>query len=356
MTGQTNRRVFVLGAGASKAVNSNSPLNDELLSRIIEHSGKSALSDFVFTFYHINPKDQQWKQQLPSIEDVLSQVDFALNEKRPLSHEYDLDFLESVRQEIIGGICHLLSDNRNHAHGMNKMYQFMSSLTPSDTLISLNYDLVVDKAVCQCKQSPQYVDYGVPIRYAIEPNGQRSEYPAELHLKVYKLHGSLNWLYCPRCQHIDVPMAPTGRVLDVTQYGGHNTIRCVHCTVPYETIMIAPTFFKSYNNGYVAQIWREAEEAFCKAGEIIFVGYSMPDADIVLRCMFKRAYYAGSTFGDHKHATIRVVDIESGSPDVKRRFENLFRTIDYDDSGFEKYIDRGCKTLKQAQETSCQPG
>lgn len=246
------------------------------------------------------------------------------------------------------------------------MKEFMSNLDESDAIVSLNYDLLVDRALSLCnpKSKPVFVNYGIPFRYGIPLNDPICDYDTNSEIKVYKLHGSLNWLYCPRCQCLDATTERDGTSNYVNEYRKkeqkNKVIYCQKCRVRYESLIIAPTFLKNYNNTYMNQLWRDTEEILSKADEIVFIGYSMPDADIVLRCMFKRAYYASSLYRGGRYCRIRVIDCvekednqdnkkdddgKSACQEVtmvnhtRERYFRLFKEIDYRDTGFFAYIE-----------------
>jgi hypothetical protein len=40
-------------------------------------------------------------------------------------------------------------------------------------------------------------------------------------------------------------------------------------------------------NILLREVWREAEVKVSKADEVVFIGYSLPDADILLRCLLQ---------------------------------------------------------------------
>ena len=111
---------------------------------------------------------------------------------------------------------------------------------------------------------------------------------------------------------------------------------------------------KDYSNSFITHLWHEAQQRLHYADEVIFVGYSMPDADIVLRMFFTRAIYANKLIRG-KRCQIRVVDFvkpecrSSIEPtDVQQRYMQLFGEIDYDFTGFEEFIKRDCQTENEA--------
>jgi hypothetical protein len=127
--------------------------------------------------------------------------------------------------------------------------------------------------------------------------------------------------------------------------------KCKDCTTKYEPLIITPTLLKTYDNTLLRLIWREAEDKISKADEVVFVGYSMPDADMQLRCMFKRALYANRN-RSHREGSgsccIRVIGNERRSNDqegnrgndTEKRYRQLFGEIDYEPIGFKAYIER----------------
>jgi hypothetical protein len=92
--------VYILGAGASKAVLPDAPLMSELLPealRILKSDASKAertkrISDFIEDFYQLGPG------KLPPLEDILSQLDLAIKEDRPLSNKYHLSSLRQLRK------------------------------------------------------------------------------------------------------------------------------------------------------------------------------------------------------------------------------------------------------------------
>ena len=64
--------------------------------------------------------------------------------------------------------------------------------------------------------------------------------------KLLKLHGSLNWLHCPKCNEIDVSVNTNG-VLDAID----EERSCINkkCTGVYEPVLVTPTYLKNYKDG-----------------------------------------------------------------------------------------------------------
>ena len=132
-------------------------------------------------------------------------------------------------------------------------------------------------------------------------------------IKILKMHGSLAWLECPKC----------GRIY--TDYSNEiaseefSDMKCPHCSDdsrPQEenpilrSLIITPTFLKSLENLNLKNIWHNAFIDISEADEIVFIGYSFPDADFEMRCLLKKA--CKST------AKISVVLSSSDDPELYR--------------------------------------
>lgn len=54
-------------------------------------------------------------------------------------------------------------------------------------------------------------------------------------------------------------------------------------------MLISPSFQKDYCNPHTIQIWREADDALRRARKVVFIGYSLPEDDIYVQYVLKRA-------------------------------------------------------------------
>jgi hypothetical protein len=280
-------------------------------------------------------------EPLPPLEDVLTQLDYCIAEQRPLSKEYSVEELVKIREHLIYALYKLLKEKLGwHSSGL--MEEFIQKLDPEDVIVSLNYDLIVDnaqKTVLTRRHgydSELALDYGIPVRTVYHLDGFAKREHAGTGQKLLKPHGSLNWLYCPLCQQIDVfeGEKAVGRIFRET-----DEAKCDQCQVRYDPIIITPTFLKSYRNGFVTQIWQSTEAALRDAHEIVFIGYSLPEADIMLRTMFSRALFVNSK--QHgQPGKIIVVDLppEAEAQPLIQRYKRLFMDIQYCGEGFKNYV------------------
>lgn len=147
--------------------------------------------------------------------------------------------------------------------------------------ISLNYDILIDNALTELHPGID-IDYGVEFtNYHRECNWQIPR--RECSVFLLKLHGSLNWLYCPTC----ISLTLTPREREVARLVEH-TIPCAQCGMPMAPIITPPTFLKGMKNYFLNQIMHTSYEVLKNAKRIIFCGYSFPDADLLVRYLLKR--------------------------------------------------------------------
>ena len=112
-------------------------------------------------------------------------------------------------------------------------------------------------------------------------------------IKILKMHGSLNWLGCPKCGRV---FTDFNKAIANDEF---NEIICPYCssdthnaagTAPkLQCMLITPTFLKSLENLSLKNIWHNAYLDLSEATKLVFIGYSFPDADFEMRCLLKKA-------------------------------------------------------------------
>ncbi|MDP4120740.1 MAG: SIR2 family protein [Bacillota bacterium] len=110
-------------------------------------------------------------------------------------------------------------------------------------------------------------------------------------IKILKMHGSLGWLECPKCGRIYTDFSrpisiyeylqiPCPKCKNISNEGDYPSLR---------SLIITPTFMKSLTNLNIKNIWHNALIDIGEASELVFIGYSLPDADFEMRCLLKKA-------------------------------------------------------------------
>lgn len=292
------KKLIILGAGASAA--DGAPLQAglfrkyaEIIQRnrhnLVHASSEGELRTFFDLFWGADIDSTNLAgQYFPTFEEALGLLEMA-NARGEFFKGFGGMQTEATRGQemrahlgnLIAVVLHDALQGAPQTH--SKLITQMQTLAWMDkvTFLSFNYDLLIDNALrVSLNVDP---DYGVSFRSVANPSpavtgAQQST--------VLKLHGSLNWLFCPTCNQLDCYHGEK-IVADITLDPTRMT--CATCQEPRVPILIPPTFFKVMSNFYLQQIWKRAEDELRKADHLIFCGYSFPDADIHFKYLVKRA-------------------------------------------------------------------
>lgn len=338
------KRVFFIGAGATKADFPAAPTLKDILGKILAGNvdeytiAKNKIKDFLQKYFF--DLSQKTDQEYPLIQDVISFIDTSLKSENPDINRNDF---EDIRRTIIYQIGFAIEQNTQVNDSIN-MWRLTEQLTPEDIVISTNYDIVADN--CFLRKFANKMNYGITFRAGIDAVNRRpnSDVAAMSTVGIFsfdegpsllKLHGSFNWLFCPRCDELDVTPAQKGALQH-----GTRCFRRGECTALYEPLIVPPTFFKSYQNRIVRETWQHAENAITNAEEVIFIGYSMPLDDYEIKSMLLRGIAK-------KQIKPRITVIDKipqnerenqEKQDCETNYRRVFGTVNYRACGFDSYM------------------
>lgn len=171
-------------------------------------------------------------------------------------------------------------------HNVNNNHNNLTRKLKSDkklsdcVFLSTNYDILIDNALSD--KASNYAPY-----YGFEFTDYNPE-KGICRVPLYKLHGSLNWLYCPACESMSLTMYEKGVIHLIRPTEDTQDIICTQCGSIKEPVIIPPTYFKQYSNYFLNQVWHKAEHDLRKVEKIFFCGYSFPDADMQIKYLLKR--------------------------------------------------------------------
>lgn len=291
-----------LGAGASAA--ENSPIQNELFSEYFksltpkdfDSDMNKELYKFFKQMFNIDIiNDDMEKVNFPTFEEVLGLLDLAEQRREcfknfalePLNKKNNsIRFLRQYLILLMAKAIHKSEGRRNEYHKMLVNNLSKGNLLENTTFISANYDIHIDNTIASLyseKKQHIMLDYGVDFTNFYLDNEWKK--PVEPSIKLYKIHGSLNWLYCPICNSLTLTPYEGGvmRLLDNIKEA--KCLECKEITVP---IIIPPTYFKNMSNVFISTVWRNVEKTLRKSDVLIFCGYSFADADIHIKYMLKR--------------------------------------------------------------------
>lgn len=336
-----NKTVIFLGAGASKA--DGAPLQRELFKSYfracedeslnkcydLKNSSIKALVDSFFkNFFDMEGDLRHCEYEFPTFEEALGVLDLAI--ERNEKYRQGLGNLYAYRNALIFSMAQAIQfrisastkgiHGESHSRLVDRLYDCIES--GDVTFISTNYDIILDNALGSRFDK---IDYGF---FPMENVFENIRGP-----KLLKIHGSLNWKYCPVCNHID---AKIGEENTVSEIYSMKSVKCGNCGEDARYIIVPPTYYKDMSNVYLANIWNNAEKVLREAEHVVFSGYSLPSADMHIKYLLKRAELnrdAGSIF---KATIINYYPdkIQGAVEKEKNRYGRLFKN-----SSEVKYIE-----------------
>lgn len=300
----TVNRVYLLGAGFSKAISNAMPvmtaLSDAVAPRVKQFTPRdAAMVPGLGT--PITKNFERWLSYLVEAPPWLPEPDQARNKAAFLDVSLTLYQVLSEFQDAA-----LSEQGPQWLANLVRLWQAESA-----TVITFNYDLLIELAwLLYCDGASVLQLYPVPITPIGARLGNALAAPTSSDgLKLLKLHGSLNWRY----SGIDGAPADTIYGLPISREhsgwqgkGIHYTPeRHESLTVDLQPMIVPPATVKSpyYTNRTLQALWRMAAEALGRASELVVIGFSIPATDLLTSAML-----ATET---NKKCTITLVDINN---------------------------------------------
>jgi len=332
------KTVIFLGAGASAA--EGAPVQGKLFHeyvlferRALSHEINHHLVKFFRHFFGLDILDPHAETySFPTFEEVLGILELADSQEEYFRspstglerRHWDAAQIKRTRRALILLIAEVLDwklrDEGSHHRRLLQNLNHLGKLERT-LFLSLNYDIVIDNALLDLREEDNTgwdLDYGVNFTNVVMTSdrldAQWHQPDPERSVLLLKLHGSLNWLYCPTCRALTLTPKEK-RVCSLKWRPGDCC--CHQCYAVSVPIIIPPTFFKAMSNFYLQQIWKRAEEELKQAERIVFCGYSFPDADMHVKYLLKRAEVnrTGSP------PDVFIVNEHEGKTDEQRRME-----------------------------------
>jgi hypothetical protein len=283
---------------------------------------------------------------LPLITDVLSLIDHMLASGVVSSPRFQSASLQELRALLERAILQVLSrpsdldlatQNDQTLTNLAEWLCRRGKAGQPVTIISTNYDIALESKIYSLfdsvVQQPVHeaVDLGFSWR---EPTvaGSIHHPPEHPIVRIFKLHGSLNWLRCDLCGYIYFNSA--GSIYHQAfrpTLDWSNTCHCLHG--PLRPVIVAPSMVRQVQDANLLAVWQRALEALRNAKSWAIAGYSLPPEDLAIRSILIRA--------ERTHeGPLEIKVIQSGD-ETKPRYELLFpdlKASDFLHQGFLHYV------------------
>jgi hypothetical protein len=162
------------------------------------------LATFFDTFFGIDLDGADPnKANFPTFEEVLGIIEIALQRGerfRGFGVAANDPRLQQIREHLVFLICDILARAlQRPAEHHKALVDFLrrSGNLCKTAFVSFNYDILIDNALADEWRACD-LDYGVEFTNFEAEDDWRRPRPTRS-VGLFKLHGSLNWLYCPTC-------------------------------------------------------------------------------------------------------------------------------------------------------------
>ncbi|MGB8991348.1 MAG: hypothetical protein WCD80_04775 [Desulfobaccales bacterium] len=324
------KTIFILGAGASKEA--GGPLMNDFLDRADEllrlktqgiAGSEEAFRDVFNAISELRSVHSKAYLDLDNIEVLFGAIEIAqlIGKLGNRNHKQ----IDQLRDSIIIlifktlEICIPFPIEQGHINPpipygafVKMLADIQSHRTPTDphrySFITFNYDLSLDYAL-------NY--YGLNYDYCLSENVDLQKIP------YLKLHGSINWGTCNKCDQIipryinEVNFGPLFDFKFVNYNLGSKLSQKEHCGEPIKgpPILVPPTWDKMSYHKELGNVWKIAAKELSEAENIFIVGYSLPETDLFFRYLF--------ALGSESDTRIRRFWVFNPDNDVEGRFRDL---------------------------------
>ena len=372
------KTVYILGAGFSKPA--KAPIQSEIIEEIFNLRKKNLGTKEKVIKGYLNEFEKFLENELfidkadfknVALEDVFTPIDRCIIDGisfRSLDNKKIIDLREKIYSLIIIAIKEKLQDSTQHKGYIDAFSNYLvDEMKPRInnkkhdpiSVISTNWDILLDNSIKRSIEEDNHngvVDYCCYISSLHDDEtimpGLWALGNGKYNVKLLKIHGSMNWLTCPKCQRLYVAFYDK-----IAEYGIYKDKFCNHCSknfkesknisIALRSNLIMPTFLKDLNNFQIKLIWQNAGVELSEASNIVFIGYSLPQADYELRQLFSRMISHDAEIevvmrGEKDEKTTKVIAERKDRNDgILQNYRTFFgkRKISSHRIGVEKYIE-----------------
>jgi hypothetical protein len=275
--------VYVIGAGFSFGL--GYPLTKSLLIDAwdwLPADSKDQLEEII-KFHHPAFKLTR-TTSFPNIEQLLTEMVVNLqmfNASRPAEGRFTKKQLAESYEILLFAIATWFHELYKKANKTKWLPKIIERLRHEDAaIVSFNWDLILDHVLFGGALNS--ANYGLSSRLGDGP-------------VLLKPHGSLNWYEGTQLEYVkDAKRVKIVHSSDAT--------KCVHAFLRprgvkstagkrYTPLIIPPTYLKDFTPTIFQQLWRTCTDVLSTPKRLIFLGYSLPAADLHAQFIFRCGFY-----------------------------------------------------------------
>ncbi len=336
------KTIWIFGAGASVVAPYSVPTQSKMLKHFLsaKYPGKierqkrindlkNSVREYCrYVIPGIEPEDSRL-----SLEEVFSAYEIVLSETRSSTDErkYAENAIREVRDALrLATYVRGRGDARKwrpHARdGVPSPYaELLEKLFPSKELansksncfITFNYDIGIDRCLINLKDLVDLdLDYGIVLANPRTKNAPKFYSSRDDRgVLLLRTHGALNWIRCDACYSVFTTVNKHAYVADTQQ--------CWACgSEKLDYVLVHPSFTRLYKDPVIQLVWGRCQEELVLSNRWVFLGYSLPMADVHFRELIRHCLRQREKSG--KETKIHVVGRrqDNGDPISQIVFDN----------------------------------
>ncbi|MBI4170121.1 MAG: SIR2 family protein [Candidatus Aenigmarchaeota archaeon] len=344
----SKRTLVILGAGATRGALSGvgsprvvPPLNRDffkILNKfIVTTEGvkfkKAYKRLFDFIDREIGPKGIP----RPTMEEVFN-VLFISKDLPEIFHKgrgrrRTAGFRKEVRDflSLLIRVFHFLQARSKNRDGIRHHEMITKALEPSDTILTLNYDTIMDNTLVQRGWNPR-TGYGFQAQVKFETGIRPDGFSQTLRdVRLLKPHGSFNWYAKGKFNELESVLEnrPVSKIVisRLPKLYEDNQQKLVRFFIP-------PLYTKFFKNKFWSKVWTLSYLAIRNAERIVIIGCSLIATDYHLRAIIAKAMFDKGK----RYEEILIVDPDKRDKGTHKSVQKSLKSF------FRGRSDGGCKT------------
>lgn len=275
--------VYVVGAGFSAGL--GYPQTKTLLIDVWDRLDSSSQGQLrkIIKFHHPSFRSRR-KTSFPDIEPLLTEIQVNLDlfdASRPSEGGFTKKKLIGARKELLTTIADWFHELFKKADKTSWLSKFIKQIQNENAaIVSFNWDLVLDQLLFKDQLNDE--TYGLSDELSTGPI-------------LLKPHGSLNWYEAQQIPNVDsskrtVIFPNENEVERIEVFRRPRAIRS-GSGQKYTPLIVPPTYLKDFNRPIFRQIWNRCTDVLSTPKRLVFLGYSLPAADLHAQFIFRCGFY-----------------------------------------------------------------
>ncbi|MBA7509846.1 hypothetical protein ES705_01818 [subsurface metagenome] len=320
------RTTIIIGAGASRGAissikpgNIRLPLNRDyfdMLARFVKIEGGQANKNSFSRLISFINETLLTSQHYPTMEDVFNVLFmskdipeiFKKSRGRTRKPGYRIEIKDFI--SLLIKLFIYIQSNHYQKKSINHYEKLVARLSGKDTLITLNYDTLLDVELCNFGWTPE-LGYGFEARSKIKYDDIHRKPLADMNqVRLLKPHGSLNWFAKGKMSKLDDVLSrrPPSKIImsRVPRTYNIKRERLIRFFIP-------PLYTKFFNNKFWKGLWRRCYLSLKDAECLIFLGCSLTATDYHLSAILSRV-----TKERKKKKFKKIIIVDKSKKTVKR--------------------------------------